>query len=710
LALTPGTRLGVYEVTAQIGEGGMGQVYRARDTKLDRDVAIKILPEAFAHDADRVARFQREAKTLASLNHPNIAIIHGLEQAGDVHALVMELVEGEDLSQRIARGAIPLDEALPIAKQIAEALEAAHEQQIIHRDLKPANVKVREDGTVKVLDFGLAKAMDPAGAASPHVSRSPTITTPAMTQAGLILGTAAYMSPEQASGRPVDKRADIWSFGVVLWEMLTGRRLFAGETVSHTLADVLRAEIDFAKLPTNTPTAIRRLLRRCLERDAKTRLRDIGEARVVIANPGQESEPPTVLVRRSRALPWALAATAALAIVAAALGVVAYLPRTPLSQAVQKFSVLPPANATIDRISLELAPDGHAVAFIATSAEGHRLLWVRSFDARSARPLQGTDDAQSPFWSPDSRSLGFFAQKKLKRIQTAGGPPQTIGDAAGPGLGGTWNRDNVIVFAPDNGAVLYRVSANGGTRSPATKLDPTRRETAHFSPTFLPDGRHFLFFAVGQTRGINIGALESTTSEHLIDADSRALYAPAISVAGGTAIGHLVYVRDSTLLAQPFNAERRQITGDAVPIADGEFQAARIGAGAPFSIAETGVLAYRSLSEDVLLAWFDRAGRRLGTLGGSDRYNAVEIASDSKRVAVERIDPRSRAIDIWLLDVDGGRSSQFTFNGGSRPRWSSDGRFLSYDRSGVVFRKPADNSGAEEMLYQAPAGTAFAGA
>ena len=288
MALTPGTRLGVYEVTAQIGEGGMGQVYRARDTKLDRDVAIKILPEAFAHDADRLARFEREAKTLASLNHPNIAQIFGLEQAGDVHALVMELVSGEDLSRRIARGAVPIDEALPIAKQVAEALEAAHEHGIIHRDLKPANIKIRADGTVKVLDFGLAKAMEPVAGSSASMSMSPTITTPAMTQAGMILGTAAYMSPEQARGSAVDRRADVWAFGVVLWEMLTGMRLFEGATVSDTLASVLRAEPDWNALAQTTPRAIRRLLRRCLEKDPKRRLSAIGDARLEL----DEADPP----------------------------------------------------------------------------------------------------------------------------------------------------------------------------------------------------------------------------------------------------------------------------------------------------------------------------------------------------------------------------------------------------------------------------------
>jgi serine/threonine-protein kinase len=323
LSLPPGTRLGVYEITAQIGEGGMGQVYRARDTKLSRDVAIKVLPDSFANDADRLARFTREAQTLAALNHPNIAAIYGLEESAGMTALVMELVEGDDLSQRIARGAIPIDEALPIAKQIADALEAAHEQGIIHRDLKPANIKVRTDGTVKVLDFGLAKAMEPTAGSSPNMSMSPTLSLQA-TQAGMILGTAAYMSPEQAAGKPVDRRADVWSFGVVLWEMLTGKRLFDAETVSHTLADVLRSPIEFDKLPAEAPRSIRGLLRRCLERNARNRLRDIGEARLVLenlANPAHEGGVDglsTSSEARSNKVAWVVAGVLGLVALSAA--------------------------------------------------------------------------------------------------------------------------------------------------------------------------------------------------------------------------------------------------------------------------------------------------------------------------------------------------------------------------------------------------------
>jgi len=420
LTLTPGIRLGVYEVIAGIGEGGMGQVFRARDTKLDRDVAIKALPEAFAHDADRLARFQREAKTLASLNHPNIATIYGLEESGGMTTLVMELVAGDDLSQRIARGAIPLDEALPIAKQIAEALEAAHEQGIIHRDLKPANIKVRPDGTVKVLDFGLAKAMDAIGDAQSatggaSVSQSPTITTPAMTHAGMILGTAAYMSPEQASGRPVDKRADIWSFGVVLFEMLSGQRLFGGETVAHTVADVLRAPIDVGKLPKDTPRVVRALIARCLDRDVKTRLRDIGEARLTIgrylADPASGEVPGGVRSARQWG-GWAAAA------VLAVLAIVGWLRPQPEASSPTADLVLTiaPAEGGLARVgdihaTPEISPDGTAVIFYQDGVH------LRRLNQLTPEPVRTGRFTNPGFWSPDSRSFVYTDGTNLKKMR-----------------------------------------------------------------------------------------------------------------------------------------------------------------------------------------------------------------------------------------------------------------------------------------------------
>ena len=457
MALTPGTRLGVYEVTAQIGEGGMGQVYRALDTKLKRQVAIKILPQSLAADHDRLARFQREAEVLASLNHPNIAAIYGLEESGGMTALIMELVEGDDLSQRIARGAIPIDEALPIAKQIAEALEAAHEQGIIHRDLKPANIKVREDGTVKVLDFGLAKAMEPAAGSSPGASMSPTLSLHATT-AGVILGTAAYMSPEQARGKTVDKRADIWAFGAVLYEMLTGTRAFEDEDVSMTLSKVLQREPDFDALPAAVPARVSQVLRVCLRQDSKQRVGDIRDVRLALEGAFETTVPSATTVAplpsRGTRVAWIVAAAAVLASAALAIPVVRYLRETPPPET--RVDIVTPATAA--RISFALSPDGRQIVFVA-SGDGASRLWLRPLASTTAQPLAGTEGADLPFWSPDSKSVGFFAGGALKRIDIGGGAPQTVATAAP--RGGTWSADGVILFAPNITGPLFRISASG---------------------------------------------------------------------------------------------------------------------------------------------------------------------------------------------------------------------------------------------------------
>jgi eukaryotic-like serine/threonine-protein kinase len=450
MALTPGTRLGVYEITAPLGEGGMGQVWRARDTKLDRDVAIKVLPEAFAHDAGRLARFTREAKTLATLNHTNIAHIHGLEESGGITALVMELVEGEDLSQRIARGAIPIDEALPIAKQIAEALEAAHEQGIIHRDLKPANIKVRADGTVKVLDFGLAKAMDPPAGSSPNVSQSPTITTPAMTQAGMILGTAAYMAPEQAKGKTVDKRADIWAFGAVLFEMLTGQRAFSGDGVAETLGNVINIEPAWEALLPATPVGIRSIVARCLVKDPRQRLRDMGDVRLALEGAFETAAPLTTASTTASSRgrwPWmaALAAVAALAI-ALAIPAARYLRETP-QPAPPEMRLEITTPATDAPLEFALSPDGRSLVFVA-SDDGPSRLWLRRLDQTEATPLAGTEGGRLPFWSPDSRSIAFSTTTAatLSRLDIGGGTPQLLANLAGAATGGSWNADGTILF------------------------------------------------------------------------------------------------------------------------------------------------------------------------------------------------------------------------------------------------------------------------
>ena len=502
MPLNSGARLGPYEIVSAIGAGGMGEVYRAKDTKLNRDVAIKVLPESFALDADRVARFTREAQVLASLNHPNIAAIYGIEEQGATRALVMELVEGEDLSAHIARGAMPLVESLPIAKQIADALEAAHEQGIVHRDLKPANVKVRADGTVKVLDFGLAKAMDPSGGSSAEAMNSPTLTARA-TQMGMIIGTAAYMAPEQARGRAVDRRADIWAFGVVLYEMLSGQRCFEGEDISITLASVLKEDVKWHALPADLPAPLQRLLRRCLEKDPKRRLSWIGEARLTLDDPASLSSdvaspssaiafaaPPAPLWRR--ALPWAFGVAglgaAAIALVLWAPWPTAPVPAPPRLQANKRAD---PSMQLVGAAAI-LSPDGTTMVFVAQSASQPKQLFVRKLDQLLAAPLAGTEDADSPFFSPSGEWIAFFSGGKLKKVSVTGGAAVPLCDAPN-GRGGTWAEDDTIIFSPNSTQPikLLRVSASGGT--PAVFGTFGEGATTQRWPQALPGGKAVLY-------------------------------------------------------------------------------------------------------------------------------------------------------------------------------------------------------------------------
>jgi serine/threonine protein kinase/dipeptidyl aminopeptidase/acylaminoacyl peptidase len=699
MPLSSGDRLGPYEIGAPLGAGGMGEVYRARDSKLNRDVAIKVLPAAFANDAQYMARFEREAQVLASLNHPNIATVYGIEQG----ALVMELVAGADL-----RGPMPLDEAIPIARQIAVGLEAAHERGIVHRDLKPANIKITPAGVVKLLDFGLAKsagdfAASPVGM-SPGTSptMSPTLSL-AMTQAGMILGTAAYMSPEQARGKPVDKRADIWAFGVVVYELLTGKMLFGGgETVTDTLASVVKDTPDLNQLPAATPRYVRVLLERCLRKDMNTRLRDIGEARIALENPPVEVVAEVAaapLPSRRSVLPWVAAGICALSTLA--LGVL-WLRRPVEEPRTVKFAIPAPEKMAFAQGLPAISPDGRRIAFAATS-EGKDQIWVRDLDTATARPLAGTEGTvttQTPFWSPDSRYLAFFADGKLKRIDPSGGPPLTLCDAPGP-RSGSWGNRDVIVFGANLAAPLMRVPAAGGTPTPVTELDVTRGEITHRWPWFLPDGRHFLYLARGSDReksAVWIGDLDSKARRLAVSAVSNAIYDPR---------GYLLFVRENTLMAQPWDGGRLQATGDAFPAAEqvGFMSNNSLG---EFSISQTGALVFFTGSGAIgaHLTWFDRAGKALGRVGPPAAMIQPAISPDGRMVAIDRQDPQTGRLDIWLHDLTHDTDSRFTFGPGTNyyPAWSPDGNHIAFiaRRAGGsgVYVKPASGSGKEELLFE----------
>ena len=725
MALTPGTHLGPYEITAQIGVGGMGEVYRATDRNLKRSVAIKVLPASVAGDADRLARFQREAEVLAALNHPNIAAIYGLEKTPQFTALVMELVEGDDLSQRIARGAIPLDEALPIAKQIADALEAAHEQGIVHRDLKPANIKVRSDGTVKVLDFGLAKAMEPAAGSSPSASISPTVMSPAqMSGVGVILGTAAYMAPEQAKGRPVDRRADIWAFGVVLYEMLTGQRLFAAEDVPDTLAAVLTRNLGSLALPTATPPRVQRLLARCLDRDPRMRLRDIGEARIEIDRARMEIDegPATVDASTSterpirRADPWLRAAPWAIA--AVSIGVAAWLalrpaPEAPPHPAAHFPIVLPPDTvmSLVNLISggLALSPDGTHAVFAARSGSGNPQLYVRAIDRLEASPLRGTDNASQPFFSPDGRWVGFLATDgKLKKVPLSGGTVLTICDAYGT-RGATWLSDDSIVFAGNGtstGVVrpkLLRVSASGG--APAELALPDGKTEQEFSwPDALPGGKAILFTIRGLGGGVDnarIGVIRLDTLERrvLIEGGTAPHYLPS---------GHLVYGRAGAVLAVPFDVGTLQVRGVATQVLDGVVTSAALGS-TGLAVSRSGSALYMPGAEMLgsnALVWVDRKGGMQSIGAPSQNYEFPRLSPDGHRLAVgiNSAVNGSRHADVWVYEFSRGAMSRLTFEREEAETavWSPDGTRLTYSVSRPPGRaliwKPADGSGEDEVL------------
>ena len=690
MSLTPGTRLGVYEITAQIGEGGMGQVYRATDTKLKRQVAIKILPPSLAADHDRLARFQREAEVLASLNHPNIAGIYGLEETG-ITALVMELVEGHDLSQRISQGAIPFDEALPIARQITEALAAAHERGIIHRDLKPANIKVRADGTVKVLDFGLAKAMDPAAGSSPGGSMSPTIT--AMTQAGMILGTAAYMSPEQAQGRPTDKRTDIWAFGVLFYELLSGQRLFDGNSAQSTLVQVLTKEPDLSRVPVRA----RRLLARCLERDPARRLRDIGDAAAWL-EPDLSPTPPS----RSRLWP-VVAAIATTAIAALAYGQFRRVP-VPAPTAFRFQIPLADARAPTEEPIFEFSPDGRALAY---SGKG-RNTWLHVLGALEPTLLLGPEaksDGGTPFWSRDSKSLFYIAEGQLKRIDIRGGRVQRVCEPGGLVLGGTENNDGVVLFGVAISGVM-KVTSSGGTPESVTRPDKAGLER-HIFPFFLPDGNHFLYLRLAprpEDTGIYVGALstapEAQSRSRLLTTSTAAQFVP-----GPNGEGKILFLRDGSLMAQGFNPSALELRGDAALVAEG---VGNTRAYPYFASSLSGSLVYRATPTPTeQMTWFGRDGRAMGDVGEPMPLADPPMLSPSgSQFAISRSVASENLADVYLYTLSPYRMLRLA-RGPSvneSPAWTADSTHVTYaSRRGNhydLYQTDANGDGRQTALLE----------
>jgi serine/threonine-protein kinase len=699
VSLAVGDKLGPYEILAPIGAGGMGEVYRARDTKLDRDVAIKILPAALAQHPDRLARFEREAKVLAALNHPNIAIIHSLED----RAIVMELVEGPTLADRITARAIPLDESLKIAAQIADALEAAHEKGVVHRDLKPANVKVREDGTVKVLDFGLATAVQSNTGERSDGANSPTLTMGA-TEVGVILGTASYMSPEQAAGKPVDRRADIWSFGVVLWEMLTGKRLFEGESVSHTLADVLRAEIDFGKLPRSTPSPISDLFKRCLDRDLKTRLRDIGEARIAIqrwlTNPAGVAE-TIVAPSRSHASFAGWVAAAVLAVVAAAASWGWWTATRPAANLLIRFNDdlgVEPVLTSNNGPALALSPDGRRLAYVSASEGGKTQLSLRLLESSKSTVLADTEGASAPFFSPDNHWIGFFADQKLKKISVEGGAAVTVCDV--PSVrGGFWGEDGNILFSAGLRTPLSRVPSSGGTPRPATELQ--RGEGSHRFAQLLPEGEAFLFSAshdsnTGEDATIQVQSIKTGKRKTLIQGGYFGHY-----LATSNGAGYLIYVQRGTVFAAPMDLKRLEMTGPASPVIH-DVTGRPVNGFVDLTFTPSGTVAYVAGSNTLTqssLFWLDASGPPQPLPAPPANYDFLRVSPDGSRIAL-RISPGSGSgVNLSVYEWAQNRLTQLTFLKGfvsGLSTWTPDGKHIVFTTDSQDLSGPA-YIGCEQM-------------
>ncbi len=710
MPLSPGSRLGPYEILSPLGAGGMGEVYRARDTRLERAVAIKVLPRHLSPSADLRERFEREAKTISRISHPHICALYDVNREGETEYLVMELLEGETLSARLERRALPLEQVLRYAVEIADALDFAHRQGIVHRDLKPANVMLTKFGA-KLLDFGLAKVFKPGGPVE-SVTSVPTAVN--VTREGTFLGTWPYMAPEQLEGREVDARTDIFAFGAVLYEMATGRTAFSGTTQASLVGAILHTEPPpISMVQPMTPPALDRVVKTCLSKDANDRFQTAHDLRLQlqwIAEGGSQAGVPASVVARRRSrerLAWAAAAAATLAALAVALLVPAR-PREALHRV--QSSILPPEKSAFvfDGGPMALSPDGRRLAFLAPTAEGKNLLWVRPLNGMAAQPLADTDGAGYPFWSPDSRFLGFFAGGKLKKIDASGEPPQVLCDAQS-GRGGTWNREGVILFSPSLRDALQRVSSAGGSPAPATELDASKQEYSHRFPFFLPDGRHFLYLAqamrAGQIGGeeVCIGSLESKERRSLFRANSNPVFAPA---APGAASGHILFSRERTLLAQPFDARRLRLSGEAFAVGEQVQYFANFGFGV-FTASDNGILAYQASGAGSItqVVWLDRSGKQLDVLGPPADYLRPRLSRDGRRVAIDVGDPQTGRFDIWIYDLARRVSTRFTFEADSVfPIWWPDDSRIVFqsNRKGqsALYQKVSSGTGNEEFLVQ----------
>jgi serine/threonine protein kinase len=655
--LQSGSRVAHYNVLAPLGEGGMGEVYRARDTKLGRDVALKVLHSEFTGDPDRLSRFQREARVLASLNHPHIGQIYGLEESGSVPCLVLELVEGDTLSERLKRGPLPFEEALEISHQIAEALEAAHERGILHRDLKPANVKLTRDGHIKVLDFGLAKIFEP-DRPNTDASQSPTLLS-GTTQPNVLLGTLTYMSPERVRGNDSDERSDVWAFGCLLYELLTGKLAFPGDSVADTIGAITKSEPDWSVLPPAAFPNIHRLLRRCLQKDRARRLRHFADVRIEIEESANSSDG----ARRVPLRRWVAGTLAGVVVGAIAVFAVFHFLGESVAAQKMRLEINVPGRSNL---SIAISPDARSVVFD-RNYEGTGQLWVRPLDSAEVRPLPGTSYATLPFWSPDSRSLGFFANGKLKRVEMAGGPAQVLADAPS-GRGGAWNTEGTIIFNAASSGPLARISRDG-TMTMATELQ--KDQGSHRYPQFLPDGRHFLYYALGKAEvsGVYIGSLDSTDSKRILTSDAQAVYAPP---------GYLLFLRQGALLAQPFDLKKLELTGEPRPLA--EHIATTFTGLMVVSAAGNGTVAYRTSSgNNARLTWVDRSGKEAGTFGPMAPWGAVDLSMDDTRVVTQK--PESGNMDLFMIEVARGIATRLTSHPADDewPTWSPDGARIAFD-------------------------------